>query len=114
TTSGKGGTGKSTFSVGLALAFKKMGKSVLMIDMDSGLRCLDLLLGVDENVVFDISDALLGKPLEACVLSSTRYPHIVGIGPTVLHCLLPKFPKFPSHHTTHNPQHPSHNALSSP
>lgn len=76
TTSGKGGTGKSTFSVGLALAFKKMGKSVLMIDMDSGLRCLDLLLGVDENVVFDISDALLGKPLEACVLSSARYQHI--------------------------------------
>lgn len=75
-TSGKGGTGKSTFSIGLALAFKKAKKSVLMIDMDSGLRCLDLLLGVDENVVFDISDALQGKPLDACVLSSPKYSGI--------------------------------------
>ena len=72
-TSGKGGTGKSTFSVGLALALKKAEKGVLMIDMDSGLRCLDLLLGVDEKVVFDISDALAGKPLDACVLHSPIY-----------------------------------------
>ncbi|MBR6743552.1 MAG: AAA family ATPase [Clostridia bacterium] len=72
-TSGKGGTGKSTFSVGLALALKKAEKSVLMIDMDSGLRCLDLLLGVDEQVIFDISDALAGKPLDACVLHSPKY-----------------------------------------
>ena len=72
-TSGKGGIGKSIFSIGLALAFKKAEKSVLMIDMDSNLRCLDLLLGVDEDVVFDISDALSGKPLDACVLSSPKY-----------------------------------------
>lgn len=75
-TSGKGGTGKSTFSVGLALAFKEKGKRVLMIDMDLGLRCLDLLLGVAENVVFDVSDALTGKPFQSCVLPSPKYPGI--------------------------------------
>ena len=53
-TSGKGGTGKSTVSCGLALAFSKLNKSVLLVDMDEGLRCLDLLLGVDNNVVYDL------------------------------------------------------------
>ena len=75
-TSGKGGTGKSTFSIGLALAFKNEGKRVLMIDMDLGLRCLDLLLEVDERVVFDISDILSGKPFEDAVLSSQKYQGI--------------------------------------
>jgi septum site-determining protein MinD len=35
--------------------------------MDEGLRCLDLMLGVSEELVFDLSDVLLGKPLEECV-----------------------------------------------
>lgn len=63
TTSGKGGTGKSTVSCGLSLAFAKMGKTVLLIDMDEGLRCLDLLLGIDSNVVYDLSDILDGSPI---------------------------------------------------
>lgn len=63
TTSGKGGTGKSTVSCGLSLAFAKLNKSVLLIDMDEGLRCLDLLLGVDNKVVFDLSDILSGAPI---------------------------------------------------
>ncbi|MGN1320843.1 MAG: AAA family ATPase [Acutalibacteraceae bacterium] len=63
TTSGKGGTGKSTVSVALAIAFAKMGKSVLLVDMDEGLRCLDLILGVDSKIVFDLSDILSGQPI---------------------------------------------------
>ncbi len=64
-TSGKGGAGKSTFSVGLATALKKRHKKVLLIDCDEGLRCLDLMLGVSERLVFDLSDILLGsRPLE--------------------------------------------------
>lgn len=63
-TSGKGGVGKSTVSVGLASAFCDMGKEVLLVDMDEGLRCLDLILGVDSNTVFDLADALMGKELE--------------------------------------------------
>lgn len=68
-TSGKGGVGKSTVSVSLAAAFEKMGRKVLIIDMDEGLRCLDLMLGVSESVVFDLSDILNGESV-----SSALYP----------------------------------------
>lgn len=63
-TSGKGGVGKSTVSIGLGLAFAKKGKRVLLVDMDEGLRCLDLMLGVDKATVFDLADILMGKDIE--------------------------------------------------
>lgn len=68
-TSGKGGTGKSTVSVGLSLGFVSLGKKVLLIDMDEGLRCLDLMLGIDAQVVFDLSDVLSGINLNDAVYS---------------------------------------------
>ncbi len=55
-TSGKGGVGKSTVSVGLACALAKRGQRVLIIDSDAGLRSLDLMLGVADQTVYDLSD----------------------------------------------------------
>ena len=63
TTSGKGGTGKSTVAAGLALAYESLGKSVLLVDLDEGLRCLDLILGVDSDIVFDLSDIFTGTDI---------------------------------------------------
>lgn len=60
TLSGKGGVGKSSFCVLLARALAKHGK-VLLIDMDTGLSCLDLMLKVDEKVVFNLNDLLNGE-----------------------------------------------------
>ncbi len=58
TTSGKGGVGKSSVAVGLGFAFSSLGNSVLLVDMDEALRCLDLLLGVEGEAVLDLSDAV--------------------------------------------------------
>ncbi|MCQ2476458.1 MAG: P-loop NTPase [Clostridia bacterium] len=59
--SGKGGVGKSTFTAGISKELSARGKRVLAIDCDIGLRSLDLLLGCDEQVVFDWGDAILGR-----------------------------------------------------
>lgn len=67
-TSGKGGTGKSTFSVNLGIAAAKADSPVLLIDMDAGMRCLDLLLGVSESVLMDVSDVANGADIESSVI----------------------------------------------
>ena len=60
-TSGKGGVGKttSTASIGAALAMK--GKRVVVVDMDIGLRNLDVVMGLENRIVFNIVDAVNGK-----------------------------------------------------
>lgn len=59
--SGKGGTGKSTVCANLAKAFAKMGKKVLAVDLDIGLRSLDLLLCLESKIVFDLGDVIAKK-----------------------------------------------------
>lgn len=66
-TSGKGGTGKTTVSFLLAQALCRREKNVLLLELDSGLRGLDLIMGVSDRVVYDLSDVLSGrcKPVKA-------------------------------------------------
>ncbi|MCQ2554794.1 MAG: septum site-determining protein MinD [Clostridia bacterium] len=58
--SGKGGTGKTMFVANLGAMLSELGKKVVLIDMDAGLRNLDLYLGLENNVVYDVYDVLTG------------------------------------------------------
>ena len=55
-TSGKGGTGKTSITGGIAAALARRGRSVLCIDMDIGLRNLDISLGVSDRALMDFTD----------------------------------------------------------
>lgn len=59
--SGKGGTGKSTAAVGLSRALAQSGRRTLVCDLDIGLPCLDLLMGLSDRVIFDWGDILAGR-----------------------------------------------------
>ena len=52
--SGKGGTGKSTVSVLLGAGLARLGRKVLLVELDSGLRSVDIIAGVYGRTVYDI------------------------------------------------------------
>lgn len=59
--SGKGGTGKTSLTAGVGSALALMGKKVLCIDCDVGLRNLDLSLGLSDRALMDFSDVIRGR-----------------------------------------------------
>ncbi len=74
-TSGKGGTGKSTTSVYTAGALAMLGKKVLLVELDSGLRSVDIIAGVSSEAVFDTEDVFLGRvDPEKAMIKSPAYP----------------------------------------
>lgn len=59
-TSGKGGVGKTTTTAALGAALAKTGQSVVLVDFDVGLRNLDLIMGAERRVVFDLINVIQG------------------------------------------------------
>ncbi len=60
-TSGKGGVGKTTATASIGAALALEGRRVAVIDMDIGLRNLDVMMGLENRIVFNIVDAVHGR-----------------------------------------------------
>lgn len=72
--SGKGGTGKSTVSVLLGAALAARTHRVLLVELDSGLRSVDVIAGVCGKTVYDVEDVLCGRcEPEKAVVESPLY-----------------------------------------
>jgi septum site-determining protein MinD len=76
-TSGKGGTGKTSLTAGLSSCLAALGHRVLCVDLDIGLRNLDIALGLDDRAVMDFTDVMeLRCPLLTAV---AEHPSIHGL-----------------------------------
>jgi len=76
-TSGKGGVGKTTVTANLASALAMQGKKVVALDADIGLRNLDVVMGLENRIVYDLVDVIEGRcRLRQAMIKDKRQPEL--------------------------------------
>ncbi|KRO18391.1 septum site-determining protein MinD [Lacticaseibacillus saniviri] len=81
-TSGKGGVGKTTTSANIGTALALQGKRVVMLDLDIGLRNLDVVLGLSNRIIYDIVDVATGRAkLHQALIKDKRFDDLLYVLP---------------------------------